>query len=77
MPIIIAIASLILLALLFGPQWWVRHVLARYGVERADLPGTGETSATGLPRLGMRDNLMWLRGGDGSCRISLMKGSSA
>jgi uncharacterized protein len=41
MPIILAIASLILLALLFGPQWWVRHVLARYGVERADLPGTG------------------------------------
>ena len=41
MPIIIAIASLILLAVLFGPQWWVRHVLARHGVERVDLPGTG------------------------------------
>src|SRR5215471_15918763 len=41
MPIILAIASLILFAVLFGPQWWVRHVLARYGVERADLPGTG------------------------------------
>jgi Zn-dependent membrane protease YugP len=41
MPILIAIASLILLAVLFGPQWWVRHVLARHGVERADLPGTG------------------------------------
>jgi Zn-dependent membrane protease YugP len=41
MPILIAIASLILLAVLFGPQWWVRHVLARHGIERADLPGTG------------------------------------
>src|SRR5262245_44969786 len=41
MPILIAIASLILLAVLFGPQWWVRHVLARHGSERPDLPGTG------------------------------------
>jgi len=41
MPIILAIASLILFAVLFGPQWWVRHVLARHGVERVDLPGTG------------------------------------
>jgi Zn-dependent membrane protease YugP len=31
----------ILLAVLVGPQWWVRHVLARHGVERPDLPGTG------------------------------------
>src|SRR5207237_4462101 len=29
------------LVVLLGPQWWVRHVLERYGVERADLPGTG------------------------------------
>src|ERR1700716_931096 len=41
MPIILAIASLILLAMVFGPQWWVRHVLAQNGVERPDLPGTG------------------------------------
>src|SRR5215468_5706606 len=41
MPILIGLASIILLAVLFGPQWWVRHVLARHGVERADLPGTG------------------------------------
>ena len=41
MPIILAIAFLILLAALLGPQWWVHHVLARHGVERPDLPGTG------------------------------------
>jgi putative neutral zinc metallopeptidase len=28
----------LLLAVLFGPQWWVRHVLARHGTERADMP---------------------------------------
>src|SRR5215831_11195209 len=41
MPIILGLASLILLAALLGPQWWVRHVLARHGGERSDLPGTG------------------------------------
>jgi uncharacterized protein len=41
MPIILALGSLILLAALLAPQWWVRHVLARHGVERSDLPGTG------------------------------------
>jgi uncharacterized protein len=41
MPIILAVASLILLAAVFGPQWWVRHVLARHGTDRPDLPGTG------------------------------------
>jgi Zn-dependent membrane protease YugP len=41
MPIILGLASLILLAVLFGPQWWIRHVLARHGVDRPDLPGTG------------------------------------
>lgn len=41
MPIILGLASLILLAVVLGPQWWVRHVLARYGTDRPDLPGTG------------------------------------
>lgn len=41
MPIILALASLAVLALVLGPQVWVRHVLARYGDERPDLPGTG------------------------------------
>lgn len=38
----IVIAGLILLlALAFGPQLWVRAVLARHGKDRPDLPGTG------------------------------------
>ena len=41
MPIILTIAALLLVALLFAPQWWVRRVLARHGAERPDLPGTG------------------------------------
>src|SRR5260370_33884148 len=41
MPIILAIGSLILFAALVGRGWWVRHVLARHGVDRPDLPGTG------------------------------------
>ena len=41
MPIILVLVLAILLVVLLGPQWWVRHVLERYGVERADLPGTG------------------------------------
>jgi Zn-dependent membrane protease YugP len=41
MPILAGLALVILLALLFGPQWWIRRVLARHGAERPDLPGTG------------------------------------
>src|SRR5437763_5120325 len=41
MPIILTIASLILLTIVFGPQWWVRHVLSQHSVDRPDLPGTG------------------------------------
>jgi uncharacterized protein len=41
MPIILILVLAILLAVLVGPQWWVRHVLERHGVERSDLPGTG------------------------------------
>src|SRR6185369_13240215 len=41
MPIILLLALAILLVVLLGPQWWVRHVLERHGVERPDLPGTG------------------------------------
>jgi uncharacterized protein len=48
MPILIGLVSIILLAVLFGPQWWVRHVLARHGKERADLPGTGAELARHL-----------------------------
>jgi Zn-dependent membrane protease YugP len=48
MPVILAIASLILLVAVFGPQWWVRHVLARHGADRPDLPGTGAELARHL-----------------------------
>lgn len=35
------IGLLLLLALIYGPQLWVRAVMARYGREREDFPGTG------------------------------------
>ena len=41
MPVILILALAILLAVILGPQWWVRHVLESHGVERPDLPGTG------------------------------------
>jgi uncharacterized protein len=48
MPILLAIAGLLLLALVFGPQLWIRHVLKKYGTDRADLPGTGAELARHL-----------------------------
>ena len=41
MPIILTLAALVLLAILLGPQVWVRRVLARHATDRPDLPGTG------------------------------------
>jgi Zn-dependent membrane protease YugP len=41
MPLILAFGALFLLAVVFGPQLWVRRVLARHGAERPDFPGTG------------------------------------
>ena len=41
MPILAAIGVLLLIAIVFGPQWWIKHVLKKYGAERPDLPGTG------------------------------------
>ena len=48
MPILLGLASLIVLAVVFGPQWWIRHVLARHGGERPDFPGTGAELARHL-----------------------------
>jgi Zn-dependent membrane protease YugP len=48
MPILIAIVSLLFLALVFGPQLWVRRVMDRHGAARADLPGTGAELARHL-----------------------------
>ena len=48
MPILIAFGSLLLLALVFGPQLWVKRVLRRHGADRSDLPGTGAELARHL-----------------------------
>jgi Zn-dependent membrane protease YugP len=40
-PVLLAIAGLALLALIFGPQLWIRRVMAQHGAARPDLPGTG------------------------------------
>jgi Zn-dependent membrane protease YugP len=41
MPILAAIGVLLLIAIVFGPQWWIKLVLKQHGEERSDLPGTG------------------------------------
>lgn len=38
---LIAIAIMLVLALIFGPQYWVKHVLKKYSVEQDHFPGTG------------------------------------
>ena len=48
MPILLALAGLILLAIVLGPQVWVRRVLKRHGIDRPDLPGTGAELARHL-----------------------------
>jgi len=48
MPLLLAIAGLAFLALLFGPQLWIRRVMALHGAERPDLPGTGAELARHL-----------------------------
>lgn len=41
MPVLAAAVVIFVLALVFGPSWWIKHVLEKHGVERPDLPGTG------------------------------------
>jgi Zn-dependent membrane protease YugP len=48
MPILAALAILVLLALVFGPSWWIKHVLKKHGAERPDLPGSGAEFARHL-----------------------------
>ena len=48
MPILAALLFLILLAAVLGPQWWIRRVMRRHGVERPDFPGTGAELARHL-----------------------------
>src|SRR6266700_751689 len=48
MPIILAAGALLVLAAVFGPQLWIRRVLAQHGGERLDFPGTGAELARHL-----------------------------
>jgi uncharacterized protein len=41
MPILILLGLVALLALIFGPQYWVKSVMARHSADRPDLPGSG------------------------------------
>jgi uncharacterized protein len=41
MVILIGLAALILLGLIIGPQYWIKHTMAAHGQERPDFPGTG------------------------------------
>ena len=45
-----------ILALVFFPNLWVKHIMARYGKDRPDLPGTGgELAVHLLERAGLDD----------------------
>jgi Zn-dependent membrane protease YugP len=50
------ILLLLILAVVFGPQYWARHVLRRYQQPRDDFPGTGaELARHLLDRFAMQD----------------------
>lgn len=56
MPFLIILGVVALLALIFGPQWWVKREMRRHGVEREDFPGTGgELAEHLLERAGLTD----------------------
>jgi uncharacterized protein len=56
MPIILGLALVLLVAVVFGPQWWIRRALTRHGVDRPDLPGTGaELARHLLDRAGLNE----------------------
>jgi Zn-dependent membrane protease YugP len=48
MPIFLVAGGLLVLAVIFGPQLWIRRVLALHGGERPDFPGTGAELARHL-----------------------------
>ncbi|WP_203073208.1 zinc metallopeptidase [Falsiroseomonas ponticola] len=48
MVILVILGGILLLALIFGPQLWIRHVLSRAQADRPDLPGTGADLARHL-----------------------------
>jgi Zn-dependent membrane protease YugP len=48
MPILLTIGGILVLVAIYGPQFWIRHVLKRHGADRPDLPGTGAELARHL-----------------------------
>jgi Zn-dependent membrane protease YugP len=48
MPLLIGLGVVLLLLLIFGPQFWVQWALKKHGAERPDLPGTGAELARHL-----------------------------
>jgi uncharacterized protein len=48
MPILLALGGILIVALVYGPQFWIRHVLKRHGIDRPDLPGSGAELARHL-----------------------------
>src|SRR4051812_38072877 len=55
MPIFAALGLLIVLAVVFGPSFWVRHMLNRHSAERVDFPGTcGELARHLLDEAGLQ-----------------------
>ena len=48
MVILWILLGLVLLGLIFGPDWWVRRVMSRHGARRDDFPGTGGELAVHL-----------------------------
>lgn len=56
MPFLILLGILAFLALIFGPQYWVRSVMARHAVDRPDFPGSGgELARYLLDQAGLTD----------------------
>lgn len=48
MPVILGIAGLLIVALVFGPRFWILRVFRRHGADRPDLPGNGAELARHL-----------------------------
>lgn len=48
MPVLAAIAFILVLAAIYAPQYWVRHTMSKHAADRPDFPGTGGELATHL-----------------------------
>ena len=55
--LLLIIGLILLIALIFGPQWWVRSAMRRHAGERADIPGTGAELAEHLLARANIDNV--------------------